>query len=179
MLKQNTVINELYNKIAEYKKFKKLVYMRRTNFYAMIAIISIVSTCVFATKANSNITMSFTMALLLFSMFGMVCLINNVEAYPFIWKKSDKSLDQKEQQILEYIEQDSTQIEILNCQFNSNSETRINNLKMFLASKEYYDAYDLLYCMLNHEINFEENQIIESHRQKLITEYELSLKMKI
>lgn len=179
MFNNNTVINELYNKINEHKNLKEIFDKRRMSFYAMVAIISIAATCLFATEKNSNIIISFTMAILLFSMFGIVCITHNVEAYPFIWKKSDKALDQKEQQILDYLEQDSIQIEILNFEFKDSSETRINNLKIFLASKEYYDAYDLLYCMLNNEINFEENQIIESHRQKLIAEYELSLKMKI
>lgn len=182
----NKVIDNLYTKINDYRFFYSSILMKKAVTYALILSISLLFIVIYfdsLLKHESLMGQLFTgisVILALFSGINLHCLTNDkIQSYNFLWKKSGNLLNKQQQEIIEYISNDMVQIEILNFDFKSIHKETINELKKFLALKEYDNAYKALYEILNTLNELEQQQLTESQTKKLISEYELNLKMKL
>lgn len=185
MFSNNKVMNELYNKINEYKALKSETYAKRNFYYLIIAIVSLSSLILISQIGllDNNVMMQGLTALIYTPILAFSLIFatykGSLDPGYWFWPKSNKVLAKNKQAIIDYITKEETQIEILNFKFGSLSEATVNELKKSLALKEYSNAYTKLFGMLNSMVYLENAQLTESQTKKLIAEYELDLKMKL
>lgn len=186
MFNNNKTINNLYNKINDYEHLKNKTYKKRENVYMHLGMIALVGLITIAGFLEFNILniflfLIFSLTLLLTSQGSKEIQNNNFTSDPlfYLWPKSEEMLKDKKQEMSQLLSKNEVQIEFFNFNFESVSETSINEFKKYLALKDYDNAYNSVREILKNFNNIEQQKIDEAQTKKLITEHELSLKFKL
>jgi hypothetical protein len=189
MFGNNKVINNIYNKMNEYDSLKAEIYSRRSAWYLIVFILSTLLALMVMTGSfdvsvrTQGLTVFICMPIIAFSAI-FATHTDTIDAGYWFWPKSNKVLEQKKQEVIDYIAKEETQVEIINFNFGSVdeitvAEITVTELKKSLALKDYSRAYRMLSGILPGLVSLENIQLTEAQTKKLIAEYELDLKMKL
>lgn len=191
MFNNNTILNELYNRMNEYDALEAETYARRSVWYFVAFILStslslmVITDSLDVSVRVQGLTILICMPIMVFTLI-LATHTDIIDAGSFFWtkSKSQKILNDKKQAIIDYISKEETQIELLNFNFGSVdeitvTEITVTELKKSLALKDYSSAYRMLFGILPGLVSIENAQLTEFQTKKLITKYELDLKMKL
>lgn len=186
MLKNNAEIENLQNKINATNTLMEKIYKQKLVLRVVLIVAPILLTL--TTQLFFKIgTIPFIQTNLLLMFIACINAMLLIQQTSQIDKKSrsllfivPNQLKKKEKEVIDYLSKESVQLELLNFKKFDLLDSEIKtSLKKELALKNFNNAYHILVDMFGDLNKIEEQKNIDKETKKLISAYELELKMKL